>query len=975
VATDRWHLVTEIFHAALARDGATRDAFVADRCKEDGSLRAEVEALLSAHENAGSFGDAPAFACPAQLLAAGSSLGPYRIDTLIGAGGMGEVYRAMDTRLGRTVAIKILPSYLRSSTDLRTRFEREAKIIAGLAHPHICTLHDIGEHAGAMFLVMEHLEGETLAARLEKGPPPLPQALTIAIEIAEALSAAHRHGVIHRDLKPGNVMLTKSGAKLLDFGLAKLLGHGEQDPFKGIVGAPTPAVPLTGQGAIVGTLQYMAPEQIEGKPADARTDLWALGAILYEMVAGKRVFEGTSAASLSRAILEREPASILTLQPLTPPVLDRLVRQCLAKSAEDRPDTAHDVSNELRRLADGSSVGALTGVRPFSTGWLLLRTAALVLVGALLASSVWWRFGRGATIASPSAIVHSSMDVRPADEVVMDGRPRQTALVWTPDGQSLVFIGRHAGVRQLYVRRLDVGEARPLPNTEGAMMLTVSADGQWVAFWSDRAIRKVPFGGGPAIRLAPVLEPPYGLAWDVSGRLFFAIGSGPDYGLGEVLTDGTTRIVKGVESGQLTYVLPSLLPGGDTILYTVRKHMAYGDEEATALNLRTGAGKILLKNAVDARYVAPGYLVFLRHGSLFAAPFDPGALQVLREETPVLDTIDQGQYYAAVTGTGAGQFAVSSTGTLAWVQLPLVRPPETQLVAVDRRGQVTPLNCPPGSFNLGLRVSPDGRRLATTVLTGTQVGVWSCDLERGGLTLVVGADEAAWPVWSHDGSSLFYFRLANARATTAVQKTDGSSEPQTVFSAAGVPTSCTRDGEHLAVTKDRDIFVVTMKDGKPSEEPFLATSHQEAWPDFSPDGRWLAYASDISGRFEVYVRPYARPGATMQASVAGGDSPAWNPNGRELFFVSPPDSSGARWMMVAEFDNGSFLGPPRRLFASNPNELRFSQTWARMYDVAKNGERFYAIKAAAVKPPPPVTHINLFQNWTEELKAKVPVGK
>src|SRR5512139_1560466 len=297
-------------------------------------------------------------------LAPGTRLGPYEVTALIGAGGMGEVYKAKDTRLDRSVAIKVLPSHVSADADRRARFAREAKTIAGLNHPHICTLHDVGETDGTTYLVMEHLAGETLAQRLEKGQLPLERALTVATEIADALSAAHRQGVIHRDLKPGNVMLTKTGAKLLDFGLAKLKAHGEQPAAASLASAPTRTAPLTSEGTIVGTLHYMAPEQVEGKAADARTDLWALGAILYEMLTGKRAFEGTSAASLIGAILEREPAPVSTLQPLTPPAVDRLVRQCLAKAPDDRPDTAHDVANELRWMREPSGVGALAGVQP-----------------------------------------------------------------------------------------------------------------------------------------------------------------------------------------------------------------------------------------------------------------------------------------------------------------------------------------------------------------------------------------------------------------------------------------------------------------------------------------------------------------------------------------------------------------------------------------------------------------------------------
>ena len=389
----------------------------------------------------------------------GTMLGPYEIQAKLGEGGMGEVYKARDTRLDRTVAIKILPAELSADPDRRVRFEREAKTIASLNHPHICTLHDVGQHGDSIYLVMEHLAGETLADRLLKGRLPLDQALGVATEIAGALAAAHRQGITHRDLKPGNVMLTKAGAKLLDFGLAKLKGHGAEPAVGQLTSLPTRTAPLTAEGTIVGTLQYMAPEQVEGKPADARTDLWALGTILYEMLTGKRAFEGTSAASLVAAILEHEPPPVASLQPLTPPALDRLVRRCLAKPPDDRPDTAHDVAEELRWLRESGGQAETRAVVPRRGAWRLAGWLAAVALACILsgAASLWLFQPR---IAARPA-VHALLDVRPASELNGGGLTANpawpwipnpgganTSLTWTPDGQQLIFVGQSAGVRQ-----------------------------------------------------------------------------------------------------------------------------------------------------------------------------------------------------------------------------------------------------------------------------------------------------------------------------------------------------------------------------------------------------------------------------------------------------------------------------------------------------------------------------------------------
>ena len=420
----------------------------------------------------------------------GQMLGPYRVLEKLGAGGMGEVYKAKDTRLDRSVAIKILPPEFSGDPDRRTRFEREAKTIAGLAHPHICTLHDVGDHDGSLYLVMEHLVGDTLADRLQKGPLPLEQALTVATEIADALAAAHRQGVIHRDLKPGNVMLTKGGAKLLDFGLAKLAGHGAEPAAAQLASAPTRSLPMTAEGTIVGTLPYMAPEQIEGKPADARTDLWALGAILYEMLTGKRAFEGASAASLIAAILDHEPEPIATLRRLTPPGVDRLVRRCLAKDPDARWQSASDLADDLKWLTSGagptSGVGAGPGVQPRRRRAL---RAALVAAGGLLlfiaGLAVMWLLRPVPPAALPAQL---SLEVSPAETLDAGGSDNpggsRTALCWTPDGRALVFVGRRARTPQLYVRRLDAAESRPLKGTEGGQLPAVSPDGQSVAFYA-----------------------------------------------------------------------------------------------------------------------------------------------------------------------------------------------------------------------------------------------------------------------------------------------------------------------------------------------------------------------------------------------------------------------------------------------------------------------------------------------------------
>jgi len=918
----------------------------------------------------------------------GTRLGPYEIQSAVGAGGMGEVYKARDTRLDRTVAIKVLPTDVTADPDRRARFEREARAIGALNHPHICVLHDVGDHEGSMFLVMEHLVGQTLAERLRKGALPLEQALTIATEIANALSAAHRQGIVHRDLKPGNVMLTKTGVKLLDFGLAKLTGPGEQAAALAGTSLPMQASTLTGPAVVVGTLQYMAPEQLEGRATDVRTDLWALGAILYEMVTGKRAFEGTSTASLTAAILDHAPTPIASLQPLTPPLLERLVQQCLAKSPDDRPDSAHDVASELRWLLEASGAAVGTPLHPVRHRGVRvpLVVAGLVFAAAVGAGAMW--------LLRPVALLvgRPSLDVRPAEEVNsgsgLVGRASQTpggsrtAFAWTSNGQGLVFIGRQSGVQRLYQRRLDAAEARPIPSTEGAEMLAVSPDGQWVAFWANGKVTKVRLDGGPTTDVSPNTgsEPPRGLVW-ADGGLFYDAFPGPVIWQIPVEGQGAPRRVTDLLEGDFQQALPWPLPGGRAILYTLRKRVySWGGEEVVAQTLATKTRKTVLRNATDARYVASGHLVFLREGRLFAVPFDPDRLEVTGNEVPVLQTVAQALTGSSADTTGAGQYAISSSGHLAWVPSATTSHPLRSLVTVDRQGRLARLPAEPRSYGAPVRLSPDGRQLAVTIGALNELGLWVYDLGRPNLTprAVHRGDDALWPAWSRDGRQIAFLQISGRFSLVTKPADSDPSRPPTVV-ATGTPlspASFSSDGHILAVRGVDDIVVIT-REG--SVELKISTpDNQEAWPALSPDGRWLAYASDASGRMEVYVTPYSDISAAnaQRVSVNGGDSPAWHPSGRELFFLSPPTRTGARQMMAANFLPTSRppIGPPHVLFEFDSERLRFSGGPLRAYQVSPDG-LFYGVEAHASRSAPVVTHINLWLNWFDELKAKVPAAR
>ncbi len=542
-------------------------------------------------------------------------------------------------------------------------------------------------------------------------------------------------------------------------------------------------------------------------------------------------------------------------------------------------------------------------------------------------------------------------------------------------------MGRRAGVQQLYVRPLDAAEARPLANTEGAQVPAVSPDGQWVAFWARGAIRKVRITGGPATEAVPgISAPPWGLAWDAQGGLYFSrtsIWSAPAGGKPvPVTTNG---------EGERVHVLPSLLPGGRVLVFTVRRGwFSWGDDELFAQTLATGTRTRLLKDAIDARYVPTGHLVFMRLGVLYAVPFDPERLALRGPEAPILEGVTQGLISAnANDATGAGQFAISPAGTLAWISGPVAIQRQQQVVTVNQRGQVTPLSLPVRSHNLALRLSPDGRRLALSVRTLTSDSLWVYDLERGAGLPLTQEGEAGWPLWSPDGRYVLFGWTRKGVAALWMKAADGMGEPEQLAppAAAARPASFTPDGV-LATVSDspdtgRDILVGPMEHGKARLEPLLHSARNEQYPEFSPDGRWLVFGSDMSGRPEIYVQPYPGPGAAVPVSVGGGSQPAWHPNSLEIFFVAPTDPPGGRRMMAVTFAPGSppRIGRPRELFETDRSWYNMTCGMRRCYDVSPDGQRFYAFQSVASSPPPLVTHVDILQNWFEELKAKVPATR
>ena len=874
----------------------------------------------------------------------GTRLGPYQIDAPLGSGGMGEVYRAHDTRLERSVAIKILPSELSQDPVRKQRFEREAKTISGLNHPHICVLYDVGHQNGTHYLVMECIEGETLAKRLEKGPLPLEQVLKFGAQVADALDKAHRAGIVHRDLKPGNIMLTPTGAKLLDFGLAKPVAPAVSGAALTV--AATPTTQMTQEGTVVGTFQYMSPEQVEGKELDGRSDIFSLGAVLYEMLTGHRAFEGKSQLSVASAVLEKEPAPVSSIKPMTPPALEHIVKKCLAKTAEERWQSASDLASELSWiLAAGSQTAAAPLIRGQRRRVLAIWVGLAVPLAGLTAYLGWLsRSGKHGN--SPAHVIVAL----PAGKVLRNNSIEPIAIA--PDGSAIVYSAEGNDMKyQLYLRKLDAFESTPISGTEGAESPFFSPNGEWLAFFAEGKLKKILLRGG-----SPIVVTEATVSWGSWGdddTIYFckSFSSGiyavPAGG-------GQPRQVTqpGSTSDDRAHLWPKALPGNSGILFTVWTDRSFNEARIEALSFKTGNRKVLIDGGMDGRYLANDFLAYTRNGTLFVVGFDPKRLETKGAPMPAIDGVMSG------AANGDADFAVSDNGTLVF-QPGTFGSFQRNLVWMDRTGKTTNVieEVKPYAFPV---ISPNGQRVALT-LQSSSFDVWVYDLGRGTLTKASFGGDDYRPAWSPDGKMLGYDSSKSGQQQVYVKHGIEQGTEAAITDGPGNKEfyGWTRDGHEIIFGRQNmdtgwDLYAAAVE-GDHKQRPLVVAPFNQREAQLSPDGRWLAYVSDDSGDPEVFVQAMNDPGTRTQVSSEGGLNPRWAHSGNELLFRSK-----SRVMSVKLSTGGALnLSKPVPLFEDKNDWIG--------YDVAPDGRLLVARNADRKGTG---TQINVVLHWFEELKNK-----
>jgi serine/threonine-protein kinase len=948
---ERWRKIESLFHAAYGLPASEREALLVGGCSGDAVLRGEVEALLaqsSAPDDLLEIGQSnPATrSIPPALI--GQRFGAYLVDALIGVGGMGAMYRARDTRLGRDVALKMLLASSSHNPERLARFEREARVLASLSHPHIAAIYGLEEADGARALVLELVEGETLAERIGRtSGVPVREAVEIAIQIADALDAAHEKGIVHRDLKPANVKITPAGSvKVLDFGLARLAagdGFEARDSMK----SPQKPIDFTLEGVIVGTATYLSPEQARGRPVDTRSDIWALGCVLYELLAGRPAFAGDTIPDIIAGILTREP-NWSALPAGTPTSIRRLLRRCLEKEPARRLRDIGDARSDLEdafgeeTVPDGHT----------SQAWRRAAMAAgLLALGIGAGGALMWRVLPAASRPSPEPMRFTIVPEPESPDAEINGT---VGVVLSPDGSRIAYAVVTRPTVRLRVRRLTESVARTLAEWQigigGDLLVNpfFSPDGNWIGFFAEGRLKKVPVEGGPVVTLAAA-PGPRGGTWGDDGTIVFAPLARS--GLSRIPSDGgAPQPLTTLDSarGETAHRRPVFLPGAKAVLFNAQG-AGYEQESVGAVWLDSGRRQIVIEQGGEPAFAATGHLLFTRDDALMAVGFDPVTLAGRGQPVPVLE------------GVGSfGGFSISKTGVL------LSRVPGAQagsrLVWVDRQGRADALPPPPRQYT-SIRLSPDDRRVVMASRDGADQGLWIYDIPRDSFTRLTFEGSNEWPAWTPDGRRIAYASNKPRVPWDLFWKSaDGSAAEEQLLAKDEIqyPAVFAPEGTLLfADLSPRGWDIGALVPGRAGPRTVLASPANERDPSVSPDGRWLAYASDESGRGEIYVQSLAAVAGKWQLSIGGGTEPVWSRSGTKVFYRSG-------WSMVAvDVTTGAAFahGRPRVLF-----EGRYGVVCcATSYSVARDG-RFLM----TLPEPASVARFSLVVNWFTELEGRLP---
>jgi serine/threonine protein kinase/Tol biopolymer transport system component len=973
---ERWARIERLYHEALACGANKRGSFLADACAGDDALRREVESLLLAHDGGAAFLSTPAVATGiGGRIRIGQVLGPYVISAQIGAGGMGEVYRARDAKLNRDVALKILPTAFALDPDRLARFTREAHVLASLNHPHIAAIYGFEESSGFQALVLELVDGPTLADRLARGPIPRGEALLIAKQIAEALEAAHEKGILHRDLKPANIALTTDGqVKVLDFGLAKALepASGMQSDITASSALTTPV--MTGMGVVLGTAAYMSPEQATGRPVDKRSDIWAFGCVLHEMLIGTRAFEGEAVSDTLASVIAKDP-DWTALPADTPAPIRKLLHRCLEKDRKRRLADISDARLEIEEALTATSSDA----KPANPATLANRavpwTVAAVAVAVAGLILVLWAPRRRMAPAPLRLSVELGADA----SLVTD---QGTAAILSPDGGVLAFVAQKGpgGRSQLYIRRLEQLQATALSGTDEARSPFFSPDGRWVAFFAGGTLKKISVTGGAAVTLCDAPNGLGGGTWADDDTITFA-NRAEGKGLWRVsAAGGKPELLTTAVEGEI-YRWPHVLPGGRAVLYTSQAGR-FASPNIVVQPLPNGPRKVLLRSGyLYGRYLPSGHLLYMHEGTLFAAPFDLNRLELVGPPVPALEGV------AVDAATGA-QFAVAANGTLVYLPAP-VASEDVPISWMDRAGKTTLLRPTPANWSNPF-FALDGQRLAMDIFDGKQVDVWIYDWARDTSSrLTFDASDDREPVWTPDGRRIVFGSTRDTRSAFNLywQRADHTGEVQRLTDSKNsqYPASWHPSGRFLVFVElsqetGNDLMILPMdgdeasgwKPGKPTV--FLNSPFAETYPMFSPDGRWLAYASDESGRNEMYVRPFPGPGGKWQISTGEGAEgggafllqPMWSRARRELFYTTTDD----RIMVVPYTVVGDvFRADKPRLWS----EARFMRRPRQAsIDLHPDGDRFAVATVPQAQIKATQDKVVLIFNFFDELRRIAP---